>query len=82
MKNNHNTARTRAALLQDVGELKRSAAQVAQDVREHAVAHVDETRQRVAQATSALRERMTTNPLALVGIGFVVGFLLALRIRS
>jgi hypothetical protein len=78
---NHTTSQTRDALLQDVGKLKRNAAQVAQDVKDHAAAHVDETKQRVTDTVLTIRESLTTHPLSLLAVGFVVGLLLGFRLR-
>jgi len=78
---NHTTSDTRAALLKDVDKLKRNAVQVAQDVREHATAHVDETKQRVSDTVQSLRDNLTEQPLTLLGIGFAVGLLVGLRLR-
>ena len=78
---NHTTSKTREALFQDVDKLKRDAVQVAQDVRNHATAHVDETKQRVTHAIQTARETLTTHPLTLLGIGFGIGLILGVRIR-
>lgn len=78
---NNLTSKTRDALVQDVGKLKRNAVQVAQDVQEHAAAHVDQTKQRVTDAIQTAQEALTTHPLALLGIGFGIGFLFGLRFR-
>ena len=78
---NHTISKTRATLLHDVDKLKRNAVQVAEDVRDHAAAHVDETKQRVNDTFLTLRENLTTHPLALLGIGLAVGLLLGLRVR-
>jgi ElaB/YqjD/DUF883 family membrane-anchored ribosome-binding protein len=75
------TDKTRDALFEDVGKLKRNAAQVAQDVRDHATAHVDETKQRVTDTFLTVRENLTTHPLALIGIGFAFGLFLGFRFR-
>jgi len=77
---NHATTKTRETLLHDVDKLKRTAAQVAQDVRDHATAHVDETKQRVTDTFETVRENLVTHPLSLLGIGFVVGLFFGLRI--
>jgi len=77
---NH-TTKTREALLQDVAALKRNAAQVAQDVREHASAHVDQTKQRVTDTILTVRESAVSHPFSLLGIGFVFGFIVGLRLR-
>jgi ElaB/YqjD/DUF883 family membrane-anchored ribosome-binding protein len=78
---NHTTSKTREALLHDVDKLKRNAVQVAQDVRDHATAHVDETKQRVTDTILTVRETLTTHPLSLLGIGFVMGLFFGLRFR-
>ena len=78
---NHSTSDTRKALLEDVDQLKRSATQIAQDVRDHASAHVDETKERVSDLFEAAKENLTTHPLTLLGIGFGVGLLFGLRLR-
>jgi ElaB/YqjD/DUF883 family membrane-anchored ribosome-binding protein len=75
------TEKTRDALVKDVGKLKNDAARVAQDVRDHATAHVDETRQRVSDTILTIREGLTTHPLTLIGMGFAFGLLLGFRFR-
>jgi ElaB/YqjD/DUF883 family membrane-anchored ribosome-binding protein len=79
---NRLTDKTAEALNQDVARLKRDAARVAQDVREHANAHVDETRQRVTDTFDTVREKLAANPLYLIGFGFALGLLLGLRLAS
>jgi ElaB/YqjD/DUF883 family membrane-anchored ribosome-binding protein len=74
-------AKTRETLIKDVDKLKRDAFQVAEDVREHAGAHVDQGRQRINDTYDTVRETLTNNPLALVGIGFALGILLSFRFR-
>jgi ElaB/YqjD/DUF883 family membrane-anchored ribosome-binding protein len=76
------TVQTREALLQDVDKLKRDATRVVRDMREHAQAHVDQTRQRVTDTVGAVRERLSANPLYLIGFGFALGLLLGLRLAS
>jgi ElaB/YqjD/DUF883 family membrane-anchored ribosome-binding protein len=78
---NHSVEKTRKALFEDVDKLKRSASQVAQDVRDHASAHVGETKQRVNDTILTLRENLTTRPLALIGLGVGLGLLLGFRFR-
>jgi ElaB/YqjD/DUF883 family membrane-anchored ribosome-binding protein len=79
---NRLTAKTAEALNQDVDRLKRDAARVVQDVREHANAHVEETRQRVTATFDSVREKLAANPLYLLGFGFALGLLLGLRLAS
>jgi ElaB/YqjD/DUF883 family membrane-anchored ribosome-binding protein len=78
---NHTTSKTRQTLLHDVDKLKRNAVQIAEDVRDHATAHIDETKQRVTDTIQTVRENLTTHPLSLLGIGFAVGLLWGLRVR-
>jgi len=78
---NSTTSKTHDILLKDVNKLKRDAVQVAEDVRDHATAHVDETKQRVTDTIQTVRENLATNPLALLGIGFAAGLLLGFRFR-
>jgi ElaB/YqjD/DUF883 family membrane-anchored ribosome-binding protein len=77
---NRLSAKTREALVQDVGTLKRDAVRVVQDVREHAHAHVDETRERVTDTVETVRQKLVANPLYLIGFGFGVGLLFGLRL--
>jgi len=76
---NTTTLKTREALINDVDKLKRDAAQVAQDVRNHANAHVDETKRRMNETILTVRESLTSHPFTLLGIGFVFGFLFGFR---
>jgi ElaB/YqjD/DUF883 family membrane-anchored ribosome-binding protein len=78
---NHSTADTREALVKDVDKLKQDAAQIAQDVKAHATAHVDATRQRFKDAVSAAQARAAAHPFTILGIGFAVGFVFGSRRR-
>jgi ElaB/YqjD/DUF883 family membrane-anchored ribosome-binding protein len=75
------TAKTRDALLHDVDKLKQTVVQVAQDVRDHATAHVDETKQRVNDTVLTVKEGLVTHPLTLLGVGFAFGLILGFQIR-
>ena len=75
------TKKTRDVLLHDVDKLKSNAIQVAQDVRDHATAHVDKTKQRVSDTILTVRESLATHPMTLFGIGFAVGLLVGFQIR-
>ena len=79
---NRLTTKTGEALIQDVDRLKHDAARVVLDVREHANAHVQETRQRVTDTFATVRDRLAANPLYLIGFGFALGLLLGLRLAS
>jgi len=78
---NPTTSKTRETLLRDVGKLQRNAVQVAQDVRDHATARVDETKQRVTDTILSARENLTTHPFTIFGIGFAVGLFFGFRFR-
>lgn len=79
MENESTTTKTHDALVKDVEKLKKNAVQIVQDVRDHAQAHVDETKQRVTDTVQGVQDRLTSNPLALLGIGLFVGFLFGRR---
>ncbi len=85
---NSTASLTRETLTKDIGklkdnalQLKENAFQIAQDVKDHAAAHVDDTRKRVTDTFVTTREYMTAHPLSLLGAGFVVGLLFGLRLR-
>jgi ElaB/YqjD/DUF883 family membrane-anchored ribosome-binding protein len=76
---NHTTAQTRDVLIKDVDTLKRDAIKITQDVKKHANAHVDETRQRFQDAFDQARDFVNDHPLALIGAGFFLGFVFGRR---
>jgi ElaB/YqjD/DUF883 family membrane-anchored ribosome-binding protein len=78
---NHSPSETRDVLLKDVDQLKRSAVQIAHDVRDHATAHVDQTKQRVTDTFQSMSDTLTEKPWTLLGIGFAVGLVVGLRLR-
>ena len=78
---NHTTDSTRAALQKDVDKLKRNAVEVAQDVKDHATAHVDQTRKQVTDTIQSVRDNVADKPWTLLGVGFAVGVLVGLRLR-
>ena len=73
------SSKTRDVLLKDVDKLKQDAVQVAKDVRNHATAHVDETKQRVNDTLQNFQNELTTHPFTVLGVGFALGFLFGLR---
>ena len=79
---NRLTTKTGEALFHDVDLLKNDAVRVVRDVREHANAHVEQTRQRMSDTFATVRERLAANPLYLIGFGFALGLLLGLRLAS
>ena len=88
MENHISSNLTRETLVKDVNKLKdnalqfkENAIQVAQDVKSHATAHVNDTKQRFSDTFVTTREYMVAHPLSLLGAGFVVGLLFGLRLR-
>jgi ElaB/YqjD/DUF883 family membrane-anchored ribosome-binding protein len=80
MENHTNpVARTGETLVKDVNKLKTNVVQIAQDVRDHASAHVDDKKQRVQAAFQSAQEQINAHPLTLLAIGVFVGFLLGVR---
>lgn len=79
MQNNTDVSKTRDVLMKDVDKLKDNAVKVAKDVREHASAHVEQTKQRVNESVQTFQETLSANPYTLLGVGFAVGFLFGLR---
>ena len=79
MENESPITETRETLVKDIDQLKKNAAQVVQDVREHANAHVDETKKRVADTIQGVQDSVMSHPLALIGVGLLLGFLFGRR---
>ena len=77
-----NSLETRQAIVKDVDRLKRDTLQIAQDVRQHANAHIDETKQRVTDGVEMVRDLVNAHPLALAGIAFAIGMLTGLALRN
>jgi len=77
----NSTTKTREALLHDVDKLKTTAFKVADDVRNHANAHVNQVKARATDTFETVHDTLTTHPLALVGVGFFFGMLFGLRLR-
>jgi len=75
-------SKTGAALVQDVDRLKRDAARVVQDAREHANAHVAATREFVGQAVESVQSRVMSNPLYILGFGFALGLWIGVRLAG
>jgi hypothetical protein len=78
---NNTPADTSEALSKDLATLKRDVTQIATDVKHHATAHVDATRQLVAEKIKIAREAAAARPLAILGVGFLLGFLFGLRCK-
>jgi ElaB/YqjD/DUF883 family membrane-anchored ribosome-binding protein len=76
---NPTTTATREALIKDVDHLKRDAVKITQDVKDHAVAHVDETKKKINDTLQQFRVQVAAYPLAVLGVGLFIGFLLGTR---
>lgn len=81
LETRQNLVKDSQLFVKDVDQLKRDALQIAEDVRDHANAHVTQTRQRVADTLGLVRETVSTNPWALVGAGVALGIFLGLAFR-
>ena len=79
---NNSTDQTREALATDIANLKRDVAQIATDVKQHAGAQVEATKSHINQKVQSFKDYATERPLAVFGVGFLVGFIVALRLRK
>lgn len=75
------TEQTSEVLAKDLTNLKKDVSQIASDMRQHAKAHVDTTKELINEKIKLAREAAAARPLAIFGVGFLVGFLFALRCR-
>jgi hypothetical protein len=75
------TTETAEALAKDVKQLKKDVAKLAADTKAHGRAHVDDVRQRVNDAVASVQAQLAANPLAVLGIGLVLGFIFGRRRR-
>ena len=65
----NNTTHTAEALAKDLAALKRDVARLAEDVKHHAGAHVDATRQIIHEKINLAREAAASRPLVILGAG-------------
>jgi len=72
---------TGKTLFEDISHLKETAIRVAQDARDHAIAHAGDKKQRFNQALQAARDRLLEHPVAVLGVGFAVGLFFGARLR-
>ena len=75
MTNDKITA-TRETLINDTGNLKRDAAQIVDDVKNHAYAHVDAAKDTVNNAFDQARDYVKERPLHVAAAAFFIGFLI------
>ena len=67
---------TRETLLNDAGTLKRDAAQIVDDVKNHAYAHVDAAKDTVNTVFDQARDYVKERPLHVAAAAFFIGFLI------
>ena len=75
MTNDKITA-TRETLINDADTLKRDAAQIVDDVKKHAYAHVDVAKDTVNNAFNQARDYVKERPLHVAAAAFFIGFLI------
>ena len=75
MTNDKITA-TRETLINDTDTLKRDAAQIVDDVKKHAYAHVDVAKDTVNNAFDQARDYVKERPLHVAAAAFFIGFLI------
>jgi hypothetical protein len=78
---NSSTEKTGEVLGKDLTNLKKDVAQIAADVKQHGRAHVEATKELINEKIKLAREAAAARPLAIFGVGFLIGFLFALRCR-
>ena len=72
---------TGETLANDIQTLKKDVAQIAYDLKGHAGAHVDTARQFLTDHVQSARDMAGDKPLAVLAIGFLLGFVFALRLK-
>lgn len=83
MTNQHDKiSDTRQALVDDAVELKRNVGQIAQDVKEHATAHVDFVKDRANDSYQRACDHARENPLHLIAAAFFFGLVIGFTRRK
>ena len=67
---------TRETLINDADTLKRDAAQIVDDVKNHAYAHVDVAKDTVNNAFNQARDYVKERPLHVAAAALFIGFLI------
>jgi ElaB/YqjD/DUF883 family membrane-anchored ribosome-binding protein len=75
MTNDKITA-TRETLINDTDTMKRDAAQIVDDVKKHAYAHVDVAKDTVNNAFDQARDYVKERPLHVAAAALFIGFLI------
>jgi ElaB/YqjD/DUF883 family membrane-anchored ribosome-binding protein len=75
------TTETAEALSKDVARLKKDVAQLTADVKAHGQARVEDVRKRLNDVVASAQAQLAANPLAILGVGIVLGFIFGRRGR-
>jgi ElaB/YqjD/DUF883 family membrane-anchored ribosome-binding protein len=78
----NNTSPTRENLVKDISALQRDVTQIAEDLKAHAVAKVEATKQRIHEKVESARAAVSSRPLAILFVGFLIGFIIGSRRRN
>jgi ElaB/YqjD/DUF883 family membrane-anchored ribosome-binding protein len=73
---NDKISTTRETLLNDTDALKRDAAQIVDDVKKHAYAHVDVAKDTVNDAYNQARDYIKERPFHIAAVALFIGFLI------
>jgi len=72
---------TGETLAKDIATLKEDVAQIAADLKGHAGAHVDTAKRMITEHVQTAKDLAGDKPLAVLAIGFLLGFVFATRFR-
>jgi hypothetical protein len=78
----NSTARTREALNKDFTNLKRDVTQVATDAKQHAGAQVGAAWDSINEGVESIRQKLLAQPVAVLGLVFMLGVLFGLRLKK
>jgi hypothetical protein len=78
---NKTTTDTGEALTKDLDTLKQDLSQIATDIKGHAKAHAEATHSLIQDKIQKARDAAAARPFAILGVGFLLGFLFAVRFR-
>jgi ElaB/YqjD/DUF883 family membrane-anchored ribosome-binding protein len=73
---------TRDALVSDASKLKENVGQIAQDMKDHATAHVDFVWDKASDTIQRISDYARQNPLHLAGAAFALGLFLGYTRRK
>ena len=73
---NDNITSTRETLIKDTNNLKQDAGQIVEDVKKHAVAHVDAIKDKANDTFDLARDFAKEHPLKLAAAALFIGFVI------